>query len=87
MGMSIKNAEVERMARELATRRGVSMTEAIRQSLREALEQPGPARRAPTIEERRRSVTEALERLDRMPRLTEMTADEIIGYDEHGLPR
>lgn len=36
MGLSIKNAEVERMAREIAARRRVSMTEALRQALTEA---------------------------------------------------
>src|SRR5690606_26363522 len=33
MGLAIKNDEVERLARELATRRNISITEAIRQSL------------------------------------------------------
>ena len=38
MGLSVKNAEVERMLRELAGRRGVGMTEALRQVLAEEVE-------------------------------------------------
>jgi len=30
---------------------------------------------------------EILRRVDRLPILDERTADEILGYDEHGLPR
>ena len=38
MGLSVKNAEVERMLREVAGRRGVGMTEALRQVLAEEVE-------------------------------------------------
>ena len=40
----------------------------------------------PEAEERRRSIEEVLERLRRLPVLDDRSPDEIIGYDEHGLP-
>ena len=45
MGLSVKNAEVERMLREVAGRRGVGMTEALRQVLAEELERSRAAGR------------------------------------------
>ena len=86
MGLSIKNAEVERMLREIAGRRGVGMTEALRQLLAEELErQPGGTRGGAA----RRS-DEAVMAIPRevaaMPDISDMTDDEILGYDENGIP-
>ena len=86
MGLSIKNSEVERMARDAAKRRGVSMTEALRQVLAEE-----EARVAAAEEAARKAKFEALMAISRRgaarPRLTDLGDDEIIGYDENGLPR
>jgi antitoxin VapB len=86
MGLSIKNTDVERMAREAAKRRGVSMTEALRQLLAEEEARVAVAREA-EIEAKVRALQEIIERTARLPRLSERSDDEIIGYDEHGLPR
>ena len=86
MGLSIKNDEVERMVRDIATTRGVSMTEALRQVLAEELARASAAREA-EVEAKVRKVREIVERTARLPRLSELGDDEIIGYDEHGLPR
>jgi antitoxin VapB len=86
MGISIKNADVERMARDAARRRGVSMTEALRQVLAEEEARVAAAREA-EVEARLRAVQEVIERSSARPRLTELSDDEIVGYDEHGLPR
>jgi antitoxin VapB len=86
MGLSIKNAEVERMVREIATTRGVSMTEALRQVLAEEVERQRAAREA-EIEAKVLRVREIVERTARLPRLNELSDDAIIGYDEIGLPR
>jgi antitoxin VapB len=52
MGIFIKNPEVERKARELASLRGVSLTAAMDQALEAQLEAERAARRQrPTIEE------------------------------------
>jgi antitoxin VapB len=86
MGLSIKNAEVERMVRELAARRGLPMTEALRQVLAEE-----EARAAAAREAARQAKFEVLMEISRrgaaLPRLTELSDEEIIGYDENGLPR
>jgi hypothetical protein len=54
MGLSIKNTEVERMVREIATTRGVSMTEALRQVLAEEVARQRAAREAEIEAPRRR---------------------------------
>lgn len=82
MGLSIKNDEVERMIRALAARRGAPMTEALRQLLAEE-----EARAAAEVAERRRRIEEIIARTAALPRLTDLGDDEIIGYDETGLPR
>ena len=82
MGLSIKNDEVERMIRALAARRGTPMTEALRQLLAEE-----EARAAAEVAERRRRIEEIIARTAALPRLTDLGDDEIIGYDETGLPR
>jgi antitoxin VapB len=86
MGLSIKNTEVERMAREAAKRRGVSMTEALRQLLTEEEARVGAAREA-EVEAKVRAIHEIVEPSAARPRLTHLGDEEIIGYDEHGLPR
>lgn len=83
MVLSIKNDEADRLARELAAETGESMTQAVVTALRERLDR----------ERRRRggSIAEKLERLaeefQALPVLDDRSADDIIGYDEHGLPR
>ena len=83
MPLSIKNAELERLARQLADETGESITEVIR----EALEQK--ARRVKKQRQQRvlaSQIAEIFHRLDAMPRLDTRTDDEILGYDEHGIP-
>jgi antitoxin VapB len=86
MGLSIKNVEVERMARDTARRRGVSLTEALRQLLAEEEARVAAAREA-QIEAKRAAVMEIVERSASRPRLNDLSDEEIIGYDENGLPR
>lgn len=52
MAILIKNPEVERKARELAARRGMSITGALHDALEKALADAQPApRRRPTVDE------------------------------------
>jgi antitoxin VapB len=85
MALSIKNAEVEQLARELARRRRISVTEAIRQSLeREAArERVVPMHEPETMEARLWKIAKEAAAL---PVISEMTDDEILGYDEFGVP-
>lgn len=81
MGLSIKNDEVERMARQLAAQRGVSITEAIKQSLEDAI-----ASEVAEKEKRLQRLLAISDRAAALPRLTDLSDDEILGYDEIGAP-
>jgi antitoxin VapB len=83
MALSIKHPEADRLARELAAETGESITDAVIVALRERVERQR-GRRA------RRHVREDIARIQarygRLPLLDSRTAEEILGYDDHGLP-
>jgi antitoxin VapB len=82
MALSIKSDEADRLARELAAETGESLTDAVVIALRERLGRLH-ARRGPSLADRlRRLQSEVAE----LPVLDQRTPDEIIGYDDHGLP-
>ena len=83
MAMSIKSIDVERLARELAARTGESLTGAIQVALEERLERVKTDRRRQAVVTQ---LEDILRRVDRLPVLDGRTPDEILGYDEHGLP-
>ena len=84
MPLSIKDATTEQLAREVAKRAGESLTEAIQTALRERLERLQRDRKQHIL---RGQLEEILRRVDSLPELDSRSADEIIGYDENGLPR
>lgn len=85
MALSIKNAQVEKLARELARRRRVSVTEAIRQSLeREVARERLVPREAPN--DMYNKLMAIVEHSALIPTDTDLTEDEILGYDEFGIP-
>ena len=86
MAVSLKDPEIDRLAREVARLTGESPTEAVRHALAERLER----------ERRRRGggASDIARRLDALARACAALPDidpgspeEIIGYDEHGVPR
>ncbi|TIL67556.1 type II toxin-antitoxin system VapB family antitoxin [Mesorhizobium sp.] len=84
--MSIKNTEVEQLARELARRRRVSVTEAIRQSLERevARERLVPRDEPDDLFQRLMAIAE---RAAQVPKRQDAMIDvEIVGYDELGIP-
>ena len=85
MALSIKNAEVETLARELAKRRKISVTEAIRQSLNREVARERTASEL-EMEERRNRLIAIAKRAAALPVISDMTDDEILGYDEFGIP-
>ena len=85
MALSIKNMEVEQLARELARRRRVSVTEAIRQSLEREVARERLVPR-PNDSDLLTKLREISDRAGRIPRISDMTDDEILGYDELGIP-
>ena len=85
MGLSVKNPEVERMLREIAGRRGVGMTEALRQLLAEE-EARAATRREAEVAAKLRRLHEIQARVAALPDVSDMTDDEILGYDDDGIP-
>lgn len=85
MGLSIRNREVERLARMLARSRGISMTEAIRQALANEISQQDPQPESHE-EARLHRMLEIARSAASLPVLDDRSEDEILGYDDHGLP-
>ena len=84
MALSIRNPKVEHLARVVARRTGENMTDAIARSLEERLARmQGSKQRAAKLRAIRRIVAS----VKRLPTLDGRTPEEILGYDEHGLPR
>lgn len=82
MALSIKTEDADRLARELAALTHESLTEAVTTALRERLERVQASQRSDYEARLKRLVDEynSYEVVD------DRSADEIIGYDEHGLP-
>ncbi len=83
MALNIKDPETDSLAREVAKRTGESITDAIRTSLRERLQRLAGRYKAPT---KREKLYEILRRVDALPELDSRSANEILGYDENGIP-
>ncbi len=83
MALSIKNAETEEAARELAAVAGESLTEAVGHAVRERLAR---LRRRQEADRDADAVEEICRRYRALPLLDDRSADEILGYDEDGLP-
>ena len=82
MALNIKDPEADRLARELCTRTGETITEAVLKALRERLKREC----AKTPMSLKDEILAISRRSAALPRRTGRTADEIIGYDERGLP-
>ncbi len=83
MPLSIKNDATERLARQVASATGESLTEAIHKALQERWLQLRAKRRSSILADQ---LEDLLRRVDAMPTLDSRPEDEILGYDEHGLP-
>lgn len=84
MALSIKNDETERLARQVARETGESLTEAIQTALQERWERLRTRRRGQVVAGQ---IEDLLRRVDSLPPLDSRPEDEILGYDEHGMPR
>lgn len=83
MALSIKSMQTERLAREVAKKTGESLTGAIQKALEERLDRLRNQRRSQILASQ---LEEILRRVDQLPILDSRSADEILGYDEQGLP-
>lgn len=84
MALNIRNPETERLAEALARLTGETKTEAVTRAIRDRL---GRLRR----QRARRRLADELDEIAlhcaRLAVRDARTPDEILGYDEHGLPR
>ena len=83
MAISIKSMEAERLAREIAEKTGESLTGAILTALQERLDRLKNQRRTQVLTSQ---LDDILRRVDAMPILDTRPEDEILGYDDDGLP-
>jgi len=83
MPLNVKHPEADRLARELAQATGETLTEAILNALRERLDRQKQSTRTLRPKD---VLRETRERLSKYPVLDSRPPDEILGYDEKGLP-
>jgi antitoxin VapB len=84
MPLSIKNDKTERLARQVANETGESLTEAIQKALQERWDRLKAKSRSRIMTSQ---LEDLLRRVDELPTIDSRTTDEILGYDEHGIPR
>jgi antitoxin VapB len=84
MALNIRSRETEELAAELARLTGESKTEAVTKAVRDRLERVKRSRQ-------HRSLADELDAIGRecaaLPVLDARSPEEILGFDEHGLPR
>jgi antitoxin VapB len=85
MPLSIKDPDADRLARALAQRTGETLTEAVINALRERLERE--LRKDEAVETLIEDVMEIGRHCTSLPLLDRRRPDEILGYDENGLPQ
>lgn len=85
MARSLEDAEMDRLAREVAKLTGESLTEAVRKALAERLERERQRRYDGSDLER--ELGKLARECAALPDLDTRSADEIIGYDDLGVPR
>jgi antitoxin VapB len=85
MPLNIKNEDAHRLAKKLASLTNSSITEAVTDALRDALEKAES--RAHAADRRLLSgLDEIAELCSELEILDSRTAEEILGYDERGIP-
>jgi antitoxin VapB len=85
VALNIKDPETDRLVRELAALTGQPITQVVREAVEDKLKATR-ARRAGSRADRMRLYEEIAARGGALPDLDTRTPDEIIGYDENGLP-
>lgn len=83
MSINLKNDRTDRLARELAATTGESLTDAITIAIAERLERE---RRVRGQSARLAEILRLADEFQNLPVLDDRTPDEILGYDENGLP-
>jgi len=83
MALNIRNLEAEQLAAELSIQTGESKTDAVIKALRDRLARVRRERsKRPLVQE----LAEIADHCASLPVLDNRSAEEILGYDERGLP-
>lgn len=83
MALNIKDEETDRLARALAAETGESLTKAVATALAERLERIRGSRSSPDLAEEIMAIGR---RVAAMPVLDDRSPEQILGYDDSGLP-
>lgn len=83
MAILIKDAETDELVRELAARTGETIKDAVKIAARERLARL-PQKKGGSIDRQR--LEAILAKIRSYPVTDDRSADEILGYDENGLP-
>jgi antitoxin VapB len=83
MALNVKNPEADRLAHELAEKTGETITEAVINALRERLVRENGRRSPRPLKD---EILAIGKRCAALPDLDQRTADEILGYNESGVP-
>ncbi len=83
MALNIKNPETHQLVQELADQTGESLTEAVTVAVRERLASLRVGRESAAMAA---AVVEIQDFVSKLPDRDTRSADEILGYDDHGLP-
>lgn len=83
MTLNIKDPVTDRLARELADATGESLTEAVRRAIEDRLAKVARASSSDDVLSLYMSI---IDRGRRMPIIDSRSEDEILGYDDDGLP-
>lgn len=84
MALNIKNEETDRLARTLAEMTGESITESVRKALRERLERLQGRKEPHRLQV---EIERMQQRIASLPRRGAGSDEELLDYDERGLPR
>jgi antitoxin VapB len=84
MALSLKDPETDALARQVASLTGETLTEAVRTSLRERLRHEQLKRgEGPEL---KTALAEIAARCAALPVLDSRSEDEILGFDDNGIP-
>jgi antitoxin VapB len=84
MVLHIRDPEADRLTRELAARTGQPITRVVVEALRDKLKREQARTAFPRLKDEIMAISR---RSAALPRRTGRTVDEILDYDERGLPR
>ena len=82
MALNIKDHETDRLVRQLARLTGENITQAVKTAVRQRIERESRERGRASVDD----LLAIAQRIAEAPDGDQRSADEILGYDERGLP-